>query len=98
MEVLTDFNVVKPGDASSGNRALLGAHDDDIAHLAVNNYSQIPDNKRLEEIDRKARRMFFQENGPVTLRTLMLKWEGFKALKESEDPSEIRAATFYYWS
>ena len=75
---------------------LLSRPDDQFAHICFDNQTDIPD-ERLEEIDRKARRMFFQKNGPVSLRSVMTWWDGFIKLKNSKNPAEIMAATYNYW-
>jgi len=75
---------------------LLGVKDSEYGHKTVSNKTDISDNK-LEEIDKWARREFYQENGPVVLRTIMTLWDGFMALKDSSDPAEQRAAIYNYW-
>ena len=100
----SDTNLAKNKKASEIERSagrkssldLLGRPDDQYGHICFDNQTDIPD-ERLEEIDREARRMFFQENGPVALRALMTWWNGFMKFKDSKDPAEIRSATYYYW-
>jgi len=75
---------------------LLGVSDSQFGHVTVNNQTDIPD-ERLEELDRLAREEFFQENGPVAIRSIIALWDGFKVLKDSSDPAEKRAAAYDYW-
>ncbi len=60
------------------------------------NESQI-DGRRLEEIDETMREGFYRENGPVALSSLLVMWQGFMNLKDSDNDAEVRAATFNYW-
>lgn len=55
------------------------------------------DGRRLEEIDEMMREGFYRENGPVALSSLLVMWQGFMNLKDSENDAEVRAATFNYW-
>ena len=100
----SSLNLVKGKKAleeerSAGHKSsldLLGLPDNQFAHICFDNQTDIPD-KRLEEIDRKARRMFFQENGPVSLRSIMTWWDGFMKLKDSKNPADIASASYNYW-
>jgi len=76
---------------------LLGVKDSEYAHLTVNNTTDIPD-KKLEEFDKFARKALLLNNGPTVLRTLMTWWDGFMALKDSENFSEKRTAVYNYWT
>ena len=40
---------------------------------------------------------FYRENWPVALSSLLVMWQGFMNLKDSENDAEVRAATFNYW-
>lgn len=75
---------------------LLDSTDEQFGHICFDNQTDIPD-ERLEKIDRKARRMFFQENGPVGLRSVMTWWDGFMTLRGSKNPAEKKAAIHNYW-
>jgi len=60
------------------------------------NHSKI-DGPRLEVIDEQLREEFYKENGPVALTSLLVMWQGFMNLKDSDNNAEVRAATFNYW-
>ena len=60
------------------------------------NESQIA-GRRLEEIDELMREGFYRENGPVALSSLLVMWQGFMNLKDSNNDAEVRSATFNYW-
>jgi hypothetical protein len=76
---------------------MLTLSDEEFGHTyRRDDHPHIP-GKRLEEIDKKAREIFYRENGPVALRFVLTMWDGYKILKDSDNPAERTAATYYYW-
>jgi len=91
--MLTDTRLVNP----QTTEPMLTLSDEKFGHTFSRDDHPHISGKRLEEIDRKAREMFYRGNGPVALRSVLTMWEGFKRLKDSKNHAEILAATYYYW-
>ena len=91
--MLTDTRLVNP----QTKEPMLTLSDEDIFHTYRRDDHPHISGKRLEEIDKKAREIFYRENGPVSLRFVLTMWDGYKILKDSDIPAEIIAATYYYW-
>jgi hypothetical protein len=91
--MLTDTRLVNP----QTKEPMLTLSDEEFGHTyGRDDHPHIP-GKRLEEIDKKARQIFYRENGPVALRFVLTMWDGYKNLKDSDNPAERTAATYYYW-
>lgn len=52
---------------------------------------------RLGDLDRKFRMLEYLENGPASVRSLLIMWDGYKVLKGSSDPADLKMATYFYW-
>jgi hypothetical protein len=91
--MLTDTRLVNP----LTEEPILDLSDEEFGHTFRRDTHPNISGKRLEEIDKEARNLFYRENGPVALRTVLTMWDGYKNLKDSDDPAEIIAATYYYW-
>jgi hypothetical protein len=80
------------------HRHMFRFSDYQFGHKFIPGYndSQI-DGQRLEAIDEQMREGFYRENGPVALSSLLVMWQGFMNLKDSDNDAEVRAATFNYW-
>jgi hypothetical protein len=76
---------------------MLTLSDEEFGHTYRRDDHPHISGKRLEEIDKKAREIFYRENGPVALRFVLTMWDGYKILKDSDNPAERTAATYYYW-
>lgn len=91
--MLTDTLLVNPQTAEP----ILDLTDEEFGHtFRRDDHPHIP-GKRLEEIDRTARNLFYRENGPVALRAVLTMWDGYNNLKDSAHPAEIIVATYHYW-
>lgn len=53
--------------------------------------------ERLGELDKKFRRREYLENGPASVRSLLIMWDGYKNLRGSNDPSDLKMANYFYW-
>ena len=91
--MLTDTRLVNP----QTEEPILDLSDEEFGHTFRRDTHPNISGKRLEEIDKEARNLFYRENGPVALRTVLTMWDGYTNLKDSDDPAEIIAATYYYW-
>lgn len=90
---LTDTRLVN----SQTKEPMLTLPDEEFGHTFMRDDHPHISGKRIEEIDREARKTFYRENGPVSLRCALTMWDGFKNLKDSDHPAERIAATYYYW-
>ena len=91
--MLTDTRLVNP----LTEEPILDLSDEEFGHTFRRDTHPNISGKRLEEIDKEARNLFYRENGPVALRTVLTMWDGYKKLKDSDDPAEVIATTYYYW-
>lgn len=91
--MLTDTRLVNPLTVEP----VLNLTDEEFGHTFQRDDHPHILGKRLEEIDRKARSLFYRDNGPVALRAVLTMWDGYTNLKDSDHPAEIIAATYYYW-
>jgi len=91
--MLTDTRLVNP----LTKEPVLDLSDEEFGHTFRRDTHPNISGKRLEEIDKEARSLFYQKNGPVALRTVLTMWDGYKNLKDSDNPAEVRATTYYYW-
>jgi len=96
--IMSTTDLVAHINKSDNKKEFYKINDLNYGHIAEDNMPCVIPKKRLEEIDKKAREMFYQKNGPASLRSLLTIWDGFKNFKDSENPAEIRAANYYYWS
>ena len=53
--------------------------------------------ERLGELDKKFRRREYLENGPASVRSLLIMWDGYRNLRASRDPSDLKMANYFYW-
>ena len=53
--------------------------------------------ERLGELDKKFRRDEYLENGPASVRSLLIMWDGYKNLRGSSDPNDLKMANYFYW-
>ena len=91
--MLTDTRLVNPQTVEP----ILDLTDEEFGHTFQRDDHPHIHGKRLEEIDRTARSLFYRENGPVALRSVLTMWDGYNNLKDSDHPADIIAATYYYW-
>jgi len=91
--MLTDTRLVNP----LTKEPMLTLSDEEFGHTYRRDDHPHISGKRLEEIDKKAREIFYRENGPVALRFVLTMWEGYKILKDSDNSAERTTAAYYYW-
>lgn len=75
---------------------LIGLSDPEVAHLRLRPHPHLT-SQEMQELDQDWRKQYYLENGPVSVRSILTIWDGYKALKDSSHPLDIKAATYYYW-
>lgn len=53
--------------------------------------------ERLGDLDREFRMLEYLENGPASVRSLLIMWDGYKNLRGSKDPTDLKMANYFYW-
>jgi hypothetical protein len=90
MSGLASHNLDEP------NECFVGLRDDEIAHTRNRPHKYFTSDE-LEAADKKWRETLYLENGPVSAGYLLILWDGYMNLKDSEDPHDIKTSTYCYW-
>ncbi len=85
--------LVAPGEF---NDSQIGLRDDEVGHTRKRKHDHLTV-EQIDAADREWRKKFYIENGPTSLSSLMTLWNGYKALKDSKDSTDIKTSTFFYW-
>jgi hypothetical protein len=83
-------------DMSQPNECFVGHPDGEIAHIRNRHHDHFT-SEEIEAVDKEWREKFYLETGPVSAGYLLNLWDGYKNLSGSDNPHDIKTATYCYW-
>jgi hypothetical protein len=83
-------------DISKPHESFVNLTDREIGHKHTRFNPHFSPNE-LDAQDREWRELFYVENGPATVGYIMIAWEAYINLRESDNPHDIETAANCYW-